>query len=301
MAEKVKFKITVIVPVYKAEKFLNRCLDSILLQKYNDIELILVDDGSPDLSGTICDEYALKDSRVKVIHQVNSGVAVARNAGLDAATGDYITFVDSDDYIDKNMYLSMMKIVEEYNCDVVMCDCLKEFPDHQDVYSHDIRAGYYNKEQLHKEYYPHLLMMENVEYPPTISNCLCLFKNKQHTENALHYVPGIRYSEDLLFGAQMMRQAKSFYYMKDKAYYHYCMNPQSATHLYVPDKWEDYKRLHREIRKFFLNDRKFDFKKQVDLCLLFFVYNVIGDTYSVSELAQKEKGKKSGEFSVRRK
>lgn len=296
MAEKMNQKISVIVPVYKAEKFIHRCVESILSQMYDNIELILVDDGSPDKSGALCDEYALKDDRVRVIHQVNSGVAVARNAGLDKATGEYIAFVDSDDYIDFDMYYEMMKIVQKYNCDVVMCDCLKEFPEHREVFSHDIRAGYYSGEQLRDEYYQHLIMMENVEYPPTISNWTCLFKNKQCTNGGLHYLPGIRFSEDLFFGAQLMRQAESFYYMKGECYYHYCMNPQSVTHVYAPDKWEDYKRLHSGIKEFFLNDQEYNFKKQIDLCLLFFVYNAIGDIFSVMTLSKKEKKEKISEI-----
>lgn len=92
-------EISVIVPVYKAEAYLNRCVDSILNQTFEDFELILVDDGSPDSSGVICDTYATKDSRVRVVHKSNGGVSSARNAGLDAAQGNWITFVDSDDYV----------------------------------------------------------------------------------------------------------------------------------------------------------------------------------------------------------
>lgn len=91
--------ISVIVPVYKAEKYLHRCIDSILAQTYTDFELLLIDDGSPDRSGEICDEYAKQDSRVRVFHKTNGGVSSARNLGLDNAKGDWITFVDADDYI----------------------------------------------------------------------------------------------------------------------------------------------------------------------------------------------------------
>ena len=96
--------ISIIIPVYNVAVYLPRCLDSILAQTYKNLEIILVDDGSKDNSGKVCDEYALKDSRIKVIHQKNQGVSVARNAGLRIAKGDYIGFVDSDDYIETNMY-----------------------------------------------------------------------------------------------------------------------------------------------------------------------------------------------------
>ena len=268
--------LSIIVPVYKAERYLARCVDSILNQTYRDLELILVDDGSPDNSGQMCDAYAEQDQRVRVIHKENGGVSTARNVGLDAAKGDYITFVDSDDYIDACMYEKMMAKAVMQNCDVVMCDCVKEFGDRSVVYSHEIRAGFYDAEQLRKEYYPHLLMMENVEYPATISNWTILWKNSMNSPD-MRYEPGIRFSEDLLFGAKLLRRASSFYYMKNEPFYHYVMNPYSATHNFAPDKWKDYGRLHTKIQEFFGNDDEFDFSHQIDLCLLFFVYNTVGE------------------------
>ena len=113
-------KISVIVPVYKTEAYLKRCVDSILASTYKNIELILVDDGSPDNSGKICDEYAERDARVKVIHKTNGGLSSARNAGLDAATGDYITFVDSDDYIACDIYEKLVVALAEKKADIAM-------------------------------------------------------------------------------------------------------------------------------------------------------------------------------------
>lgn len=279
--------ISVIVPVYNSEKYLKRCIDSILNQTYKAIELILVDDGSPDNCGKICDEYAKKDKRVRVIHKTNAGVSAARNLGLEIASGNYATFVDSDDYIEPEMYSNMMEKVHQYNCDVVMCDCIKDFTDHSEIYTHDIRAGFYDKEQLINEYYPHLLMMENVEYPATISNCLTLF-NRNKLGN-LRYVVGVRYSEDLLFGAQLVYNTDSFYYMKEQAYYHYYMNPTSATHKFTVDKWNDYKTLHFEINKYFSECESFDFSHQIDLCLLFFVYNSVSNIFSADNLEREKK------------
>lgn len=279
--------ISVIVPVYNSEKYLKRCINSILNQTYKAIELILVDDGSPDNCGKICDEYAKKDKRVRVIHKTNAGVSAARNSGLEIALGNYATFVDSDDYIEPEMYSNMMEKVHQYNCDVVMCDCIKDFTDHSEIYTHDIRAGFYDKEQLVNEYYPHLLMMENVEYPATISNWLILF-NRNKLGN-LRYVVGVRYSEDLLFGAQLVYNTDSFYYMKEQAYYHYYMNPTSATHKFTVDKWNDYKTLHFEINKYFSECESFDFSHQIDLCLLFFVYNSVSNIFSADNLEREKK------------
>ena len=124
-------------------------------------------------------------------------------------------------------------------------------------------------------------MMENIEYPATISNVTILWKNTLNTPD-MRYEPGIRFSEDLLFGAKLLRNAKSFYYMKGEALYHYVFNKSSASHTFVDDKWDDYTRLHECIKKEFASDAVFDFSYQIDLCLLFFVYNTIGEIYSLN-------------------
>ncbi len=113
--------LSVIVPVYNAEKYLRRCIESILNQTLSDLELILVDDGSPDNSGSICDEYAKKDDRVKVIHKENGGAASARNAGLDLAEGKYIGFCDSDDYVDCDMYETLISLMVKNNLSTIEC------------------------------------------------------------------------------------------------------------------------------------------------------------------------------------
>ncbi len=115
-------RISVIVPVYKVEDYLHRCVQSILSQTLKDLEVILVDDGSPDGCGVICEEFAAKDSRVKVIHKENGGLSDARNAGLDMATGDYIGFVDSDDHIRPTMYQRLLQALEENGADMSLCN-----------------------------------------------------------------------------------------------------------------------------------------------------------------------------------
>lgn len=112
--------ISVIVPVYNVEPYLCRCVDSILGQTYENLEVILVDDGSPDNSGAICDAYAQKDPRVRVIHQENGGLSAARNAGIDAATGAYLAFVDSDDYLEADAYERMLSAAKKFDVPVVV-------------------------------------------------------------------------------------------------------------------------------------------------------------------------------------
>ena len=120
--------VSIIVPVYNVEKYICQCIDSILNQTYENLEVILVDDGSPDNCGKICDEYAQFDKRVRVIHKENGGLSSARNAGLDAAKGDYIAFIDSDDYIAADMFATMLDIAIKDNADMVKCG-FKEFDD----------------------------------------------------------------------------------------------------------------------------------------------------------------------------
>ena len=123
MTDNVSPKITIIVPVYNVERYLRRCLDSIAAQTFTDWECILIDDGSPDTSGTICDEYAANDGRFRVIHQENRGVSAARNAGLDAARGEWIAFVDSDDWVEPDMCESICNVINDMGGgDLVMFD-----------------------------------------------------------------------------------------------------------------------------------------------------------------------------------
>lgn len=115
-------KLSIIVPVYKVEQYIHKCIDSILNQTFTDFELILVDDGSPDNCGKICDDYAQKDERVRVVHKENGGLSDARNAGIEVAMGEAIGFIDSDDWIEKCMYEEMLNYMEENNLDIVCAD-----------------------------------------------------------------------------------------------------------------------------------------------------------------------------------
>lgn len=113
--------ISIIIPVYKVEKYLEKCIESVLKQTYTNLQIILVDDGSPDNCGKICDEYAKKDSRIEVIHKANGGLSDARNVGISKAKGRYIGFVDSDDWINKEMYKILYELCEKNNSDIAEC------------------------------------------------------------------------------------------------------------------------------------------------------------------------------------
>lgn len=143
--------ISVIIPVYNVEPYLRRCLDSVLAQTYKNLEIIVIDDGSPDYSGMICDQYAEKDDRIKVIHQANGGLCAARNAGMRAATGRYIGFVDSDDWIAPEMYEELYRCMKEKNADIVSCSYFRVKPGRNTYARCDGEVYVYNRKQAMKE------------------------------------------------------------------------------------------------------------------------------------------------------
>lgn len=152
-------ELSIIVPVYKVEAYLPRCIESILAQTFRDFELILIDDGSPDRCGAICDEYAAQDERITVIHQENQGVSAARNAGLDIATGTYLGFVDSDDWIEPEMYETMISTAKEKQVDVVVCG-IRYISANYDILRTDlISEGTFDRDEMLETLYgmPNLL------------------------------------------------------------------------------------------------------------------------------------------------
>lgn len=129
--------ITVIVPVYKVEKYLEKCVKSILNQTYENLEIILVDDGSPDNCGAMCDKFAKQDSRIRVIHKENGGLSSARNAGLDVMAGEYVGFVDSDDWIEPTMYEGLLNLISVNDAQIAVCGLQCDYEDGKIVYFND--------------------------------------------------------------------------------------------------------------------------------------------------------------------
>ena len=152
--------ISVIVPVYKVEKYLRKCVNSILSQTYTDFELLLVDDGSPDNCPQICDDYAAKDSRVRVIHKKNGGLISARNAGILAAKGDYVCILDGDDWALENMLEFIHDTVSKSPepLDMVLFAAHNVYEDHMEETLNNVPDGFYNRSRLEKEIFPYLLI-----------------------------------------------------------------------------------------------------------------------------------------------
>ena len=215
-------KLSVVVPVYNTEKYLRECIDSVLAQTFTDFELILIDDGSTDQSSAICDAYGESDSRVKVIHQKNGGVTEARKRGVEAAESAYISFVDSDDWIEPNMYQDMLSKADLHSADMVFCDMLAERRAGSVQIPGGSFWGMFDAEQLHQQVYTTMLF-DFSKNAPGLSLNLC---NKLIKSDLAKLVfkefPGeLTYGEDALGSLMCLLRAKRIYIMKDRAFYHY--------------------------------------------------------------------------------
>lgn len=210
--------LSVIVPVYNTERFLPRCLDSIAGQTYRNLEIILVDDGSTDGSGRICDEYAVRDGRVRVIHKENGGAGSARNAGLDAASGVWVTFVDSDDWIDSGTYEAVMSVAEKHGVDLVQWD-RRSFTDG--------REGRQRSRGKSTEFGAETLAS-------FFDASMCVKMVRVSRIAGVRFSTGTALSEDRLFSAQTYFACPKCFHIS-RAFYHYRMRESSATHSVMPE------------------------------------------------------------------
>ena len=270
-------QVSIIVPVYKTEKYLTRCVESLLTQTLDDIEIILVDDGSPDNCGQLCDAFAEEDKRIRVVHKRNGGLSSARNAGLAEAHGTYVGFVDSDDDVEPDMYEKMLQAAEAYQVDFVMADYRRVARDGTSfVKTLDIDGGYYDREKIVREIFPNLIMRETIEYGPLLSVCHCLYRRDFLAQHRLSFDEEVRWSEDNLFSAVMGYSCQSFFYMKGEALYHYYQNAESITTSYRKGAWEVYSVMNAHLHRFFDTVQEYDFSRQMKLHIIYYACNCIG-------------------------
>ena len=274
--------VSIIVPVYKVEPYLARCVESLRNQTLEDIEIILVDDGSPDNCPWMCDEFAEADPRIRVVHKQNGGLSSARNAGLKVAQGQFIGFVDSDDTVDPDMYRSMLEVAQREKVDFVMSDYLR-IPESGDTYlkTLEIRPGRYDKADIRKEIFPQLIMGENVDYGPLLSVWHCLYRADFLQSNRFCFDEEVRWSEDNIFSAIAGYHADSFYYMKGQGLYHYYQNPGTITTSYRRGAWEVYCTMNRHLHEKFDFVSDFDFSRQLKLHMIYYACNCIGQALSL--------------------
>lgn len=245
-------KLSIIVPCYGVEKFLPRCMESLMHQTLENIEIILVDDESPDRVPQMCDEYAKQDARIKVVHKKNGGLGFARNSGLEVATGEYVAFVDSDDFVELGMYKTLYEDAVKEQADVVFCNFQKETPEGtwNQCDEMAVRRVFTGKEIDG-------LMLDIVASAP------CVPIDRKYQMSVWHAIyrrsiiehNGIRFlserdvaSEDIPFDVDYLPKCKTIVY-RPECFYHYCLNGNSLTAKYSPEKFFRYKTLYHYVKE----------------------------------------------------
>lgn len=222
--------ISIIVPIYGVEKYIAGCIESLINQTYKNLEIILVDDGSIDNSGAICDEYAKKDQRIIVIHKKNEGVATARNEALKIATGDYLGFVDGDDTVNLKMYEKMLKLMQKYDSDIVMCS-------HQKVSSDELGNIIIPKlEDEHEEYIVSKSeALKSMILDGDVGNFACTKLFKKELFDGITYPDGKVY-EDVATTYRVVDKANKIVYTNERLYNYLYGRNGSITSSFTPKK-----------------------------------------------------------------
>lgn len=282
--------ISIIIPVYNVEKYLSECLDSVITQTYENLEILLINDGSTDGSGKICDEYAQKDSRIKVIHKENGGVSSARNMGLDLAQGEYIAFIDSDDRVKREYIQKLYEKVKIENAEVCLCHfshfvggetkkIAEPLPKHLNI---DL-----DKKETLNFFYKYL-SCRGISGSP----CRSLYK-KEIVENYRFSCEVVR-AEDLLFNLEVLINCKRIVSI-DEWLYEYRMNETSQTRSYNQNLLKNYLEVFRRIFNIFMqfNDKKKNNKLKRYfglLCFLCFTNELKGKLkYKIGKVGFKKK------------
>ena len=232
--------ISIIVPIYKVEKYIKQCVDSIIEQTYKNIEIILVDDGSPDNCPEICDDYASKDNRIIVIHKNNGGLMSARQAGLKAATGEYVCFIDGDDWIELDMYQKIADAITDTNADCIITQFFYSYSDREVKSEYKINKPFYNRDEILNEIVPTMLF-DGEYYRFGIYPC-CWTKvfRREILEKHLPDVDiNIRMGEDIAFTYPCVWDCNSIAFI-DEPLYHYRQNPESMTASYDKNLYNNY-------------------------------------------------------------
>ena len=268
-------KVSVIVPIYNAEKYLVQCLDSIVNQTLCDIEIILIDDGSTDGSAEICKNY-LSDERVTYYHKENEGLAAARDDGMLRATGEYIGFVDSDDWLELNMYEEMYQAAKGNDADVVFCNCIENEDGHR--FTPEMRSGNFDREQIKREVLPRTLAYigrRGEKRAIRWSNCLRIYKRSFLEKHGIRFDRRFRRSQDLQLTFEAMLHAERFYYLGEGYFYHNRVESGSLSRGYTKNMWRLYipliERLYQDTEEF----QELDLMDQMHLRAFFFVTDCI--------------------------
>ena len=244
--------VSIIVPCYKIEKYIDRCVHSIINQSLSNIEVILVDDGSPDNVPLLCDAWAVKDKRIKVLHKKNGGLGEARNSGMDLATGMYIAFVDGDDYVASSMYEHLVNIAITHQADAVFCGFRKEVKPDVWINVNEVRdAKIFVGKNISE------IVLGMIANPPyvkrersyEISVWHSIYKRDLINRYSIRFASEREIaSEDLPFNIDFLLHALKVVFLPN-IYYNYCLNETSLTATFIPEKYERMKSLYIMIKE----------------------------------------------------
>lgn len=248
-----KYKISLIVPVYNAEDYLKRCVDSLLHQIYKNLEIILVDDGSTDQSGKLCDEYERENGTVRVIHKENGGLVSAWKCGVKESTGEYLCFIDSDDWTDAQMVSEMADHLTGSRREIISSDYVIEYTsgNSRKIYQ-ELPPGEYTQKALEESVLYTLLGQE--KRPVCLSRCMKLISRELIVQNMKYSDPAIRMGEDVTIMFPALIDCERLVIMDHKIYYHYFYADASMVHGYDPGLYRNIRQLHEIIDRV-LNDK----------------------------------------------
>lgn len=231
--------VSVIIPIYKVERFLPKCLDSVTKQTYPNLDIILVNDGSPDESGRICEEYAAKDKRITTIHKNNEGVVLARITGFRHCKGEYIIFIDADDYIAQEAIEILVRNALKYNVDLVVANHYVETVDRIELDKRPLRVGLFNKNEIRE------LLKSNFLYEKSLGKSGCslylwgkLYK-KECLLGKLEKGIGHSFAEDIISFFATMQEIESLLIIEEPVYY-YVSHEDQITKIKPEDLWQSY-------------------------------------------------------------
>ncbi|MBR2869450.1 MAG: glycosyltransferase family 2 protein [Clostridia bacterium] len=278
------FKLSIIVPIFNGDEYLKRCIDSILSQQYADFELILVDDGSTDNSLSICNGYAESDGRVVVHHKENEGLVAARKTGVSLAKGEYIGFVDCDDYIDGDMYFNLMASAEKDKADIVTGGIIFEYESELKVMLNQLGVGYYDEKAIKNKIIPRMLIHSGFVRYGVIPGVVTKVFRRSVLEKALPNVSDkLTIGEDVAITAYSMMNAKSLSIIGN-AGYHYIQTAGSMIRAYNPKRLEKISDLYSCISKI----ENESYQKQVSLYMCYLIFGAVASCIKNSGLDKKE-------------
>lgn len=260
---------SVIVPIFNAEKYLDRCIKSIINQSYSNLEIILIDDGSTDRSLEMCKGYAESDSRITLIHQENSGLVYSRKVGIKNSKGDYISFVDADDSIVKDMYSTIVENMKEDQPDVIAFGLKEIYENNNEIIKkNNFRAGYYNHAEIVKSVFPTMICTENFFEFGILPNLVCKVIKRNFLDNiTIHVSDIVTVGEDADFSFQIISQAESLQIM-DLVPYNYFKNRNSMMFKSINPSMID--ALENDLENCFKNIGLFElFKDQLNTYITF--------------------------------